>query len=132
MKTAPGIPRNQDVCVGDGPFRYHVDDAWPQFSADGTAGEAVAVACDARDRVYVFLRGPSPVRVFEPDGTFVTAWGEGLFVRPHGITIGPDDTVYLTDDLDHTIRKFTPDGTLLLTFGKSGVPSDSGATSQDF
>jgi DNA-binding beta-propeller fold protein YncE len=60
------------------------------------------------------------------------SWGEGLFARPHGITIGPDDCVYCTDDLDHTVKKFTPDGRLLLTLGTSGRPSDTGATSIDF
>jgi len=132
MKTALGHPRNQTVCVGDGPFRYTVEDAWPQFPADGTDGEAVAVACDARDRVYVFLRGPSPVRVFEPDGRFVMAWGEGLFVRPHGIFIGPDDTVYCTDDSGHTVHAFTLEGRLLMTLGTKGRPSDTGATSIDY
>ena len=60
------------------------------------------------------------------------AHGATVHSRPHGITIGPDDAVYITDDLDHTVKKFTPDGTLMLTFGTSGVPSDTGATSQDF
>ena len=60
------------------------------------------------------------------------SWGERLFVRPHGITIGPDDAVYFTDDLDHTVKKFSPEGKLLLTLGTSGSASDTGATSQDF
>ena len=52
--------------------------------------------------------------MFDRDGTFLASWGEGLFVRPHGITVGPDDTVYCCDDKDHTVRKFTPDGRLVL------------------
>jgi hypothetical protein len=28
------------------------------------------------------------VVVFDRDGTFLNSWGEGLFARPHGITIG--------------------------------------------
>jgi streptogramin lyase len=55
-----------------------------------------------------------------------------LFTRPHGILIGPDDAVYCTDDLDHTVRKFTPEGRLLLTLGTSGKSSDTGATSMDY
>jgi hypothetical protein len=121
-----------EIRVGQGLFCYGVEETWAKFPGDGTYGEAVAVACDARDRVYVFLRGPSPVRIFEPDGTLVTAWGEGLFVRPHGLFIGPDDTVYCTDDFDHTVRAFTPAGRLLLTLGTSGRPSDTGATSVDY
>jgi DNA-binding beta-propeller fold protein YncE len=95
--------------------------------------EVAGVAVDSRDRVFVFSRGAHPVIVFNRDGSFAGAWGESLvFARPHGITIGPDDSVYLIDDLDHTVRKFSPEGKLLLTLGTSGRPSDTGATSVDF
>jgi DNA-binding beta-propeller fold protein YncE len=94
--------------------------------------EVAGVATDSHDRVFVFNRGEHPVIILDRDGTFVGAWGEGRFVRPHGITIGPDDAVYCTDDSDHTVKKFTPDGTLLLTLGTSGRPSETGATSVDF
>jgi DNA-binding beta-propeller fold protein YncE len=122
----------KDLEVGQGPFRYRVASAWPTFPGDGAAGEAVAVACDRRDRVFVFLRGPQPVQVFAPDGTLVATWGEGLFARPHGLFIGPDDTVYCTDDFGHTVRAFTAEGRLLLTLGTNGRPSDTGATSIDY
>jgi DNA-binding beta-propeller fold protein YncE len=46
--------------------------------------------------------------------------------RTHGITVGPDDSVYCVDDGDHTVRKLTPGGELLLTLGASGVPSATG------
>jgi DNA-binding beta-propeller fold protein YncE len=124
--------RQAPVEVGAGRFRYRVDPGWPAFPAAGADGEAVAVACDSRDRVYVFLRGPRPVQVFEPDGTLLHTWGEGLFVRPHGIFIGPDDTAYCTDDHDHTVRAFSPAGELRLTLGTRGRPSDTGATSIDY
>lgn len=94
--------------------------------------EVAGVATDSRDRVFVFNRGDHPVLIFDRDGTFVSSWGRGGFVRPHGITIGPDDCVYCTDDNDHTVRKFTPEGRLLLTLGTSGKASDTGATSMDF
>src|SRR5262245_33432317 len=97
--------------------------AWP---------EVAAVAVDSCDRVYVFNRGVHPVVVFDRDGMFLHSWGTGMFQRPHGLTIGRDDAVYCTDDSDHTVRKFTPEGRLLLTLGTSGRPSDTGATSVDF
>jgi len=132
MNDPPTGSSDQNVQVGQPPFRYRVDPSWAKFPGDGPHGEAVAVACDGRDRVFVFLRGPQPVRVYEPDGTLVTTWGEGLFARPHGIFVGPDGTVYCTDDFDHTVRTFTPEGRLLLTLGTSGKPSDTGATSIDY
>lgn len=111
---------------------YIPDDCWAQLPTSWTWTEVTAVAIDSQDRVFVFNRGEHPVIVFDRDGTFLRSWGEGVFARPHGITIGPDDAVYCTDDLDHTVRKFTPDGHLLMTLGTSGQPSDTGATSIDF
>lgn len=113
-------------------LHYRADEHWAQLPAGWSWREATAVAVDSQDRVLVFNRGEHPVLVFDRDGTFLTSWGEGLFTRPHGITIGPDDSVYCTDDLDHTVRKFTPDGRLLWTLGRSGCPSDTGATSIDY
>jgi DNA-binding beta-propeller fold protein YncE len=46
--------------------------------------------------------------------------------------VGSDGAVYFTDDTDHTVRKFTPDGELLLTLGTSGKPSETGASSLDY
>jgi DNA-binding beta-propeller fold protein YncE len=111
---------------------YSADDRWAKLPAGWSWKEATAVATDSRDRVYVFARDPHRVLIFDRDGAFFTSWGQGLFARPHGVCIGPDDSVYLTDDADHTVRKFTPDGRLLLTLGTSGKPSDTGATSMDF
>lgn len=113
-------------------FGYEANDQWAKLPAGWSWTEAVAVATDSQNLVYVFNRGEHPVMVFNRGGTFLRSWGEGLFARPHGIFIGPDDAVYCTDDLDHTVRKFTPDGRLVLTLGTSGKPSDTGATSVDY
>jgi len=118
--------------VGQGPFTFEANAEWARRPPGYSWSEVAAVAIDSRDRVYVFNRGEHPVMVFDRDGTFLKSWGEGFFARAHGITIGPDDSVYCTDDHDHTVRKFTPDGRLLLTLGTSGQPSDTGATSIDF
>lgn len=119
------------IHVGKSPFRYRVDENWAKFPCHGGAGEAVGVACDSHDRVYVFLRGPQPVQVFERDGRPVASWGEGAFTRPHGIFIGPDDTVYCTDDFGHAVRAFLPEGKPGLALG-NGQASDTGATSIDY
>jgi DNA-binding beta-propeller fold protein YncE len=111
---------------------YEPDDQWAKRPAGWDWIEVVGVATDSCDRVFVFNRGEHPVLIFDRSGKFLASWGEGLFRRPHGITIGPDDAVYCTDDHDHTVRKFTPDGQLLLTLGTSGQPSATGATSIDF
>lgn len=113
-------------------FGYEADTRWATPPSGYAWSEVAAVATDSRDRVFVFNRGEHPVLIFEPDGTLIQSWGEGLFTRPHGLTIGPDDSVYCTDDLGHVVHKFTPDGRRLFTLGTRDVPSDTGATSIDF
>lgn len=113
-------------------FGYEAHDRWAALPSGWSWTEVTAVATDSQDRVYVFNRGEHPVMIFDRDGAWLDSWGEGWFARPHGIFIGPDDSVYCTDDLQHTVRKCTPDGRLLLTLGTSGKPSDTGATSVDY
>jgi DNA-binding beta-propeller fold protein YncE len=113
-------------------YHYEALENWERLPEGWSFGEVAGVATNSRGHVYVFNRGEHPVLVFDRDGLFLTSWGEGLIVRAHGITIGPDDAVYLTDDLDHTVRKFTPEGRLLLTLGTSGRPSDTGIVGLDY
>src|SRR3954447_23495772 len=94
---------------------YEVVRGWEQLPAGWSFVEVAGVATDSEDRVYAFSRGEHPVLVFDRDGRFLDAWGEGTFTNAHGICIGPDDTVYCADNMDHTVRIFRPDGTLLRT-----------------
>jgi DNA-binding beta-propeller fold protein YncE len=107
----------------EAPLRYRPVEHWGRLPDGWSFVEATSVAVDGRDDVYVFNRGAHPVIVFDRDGNFRRSWGEGVFRRPHGITIGPDGSLWLGDDLHHTIRQFTPEGKLLLTLGDPDTPS---------
>ena len=96
---------------------FRAVEGWGKLPPGWSFVEATSVGVDSDDNVHVFNRGQHPVIVFDRDGAFLRSWGEGVFRRAHGITIGPDDTMWLTDDLHHTIRQFSPDGKLLLTIG---------------
>jgi DNA-binding beta-propeller fold protein YncE len=111
------------VTVGSGQFTYEVAENWGELPDGWTFKEVAAVGVDRRDQVYLFTRGEHPVVVFDRDGNFLRSWGEGVFKRAHGVTMGPDDTIYLTDDGDHTVRKCTLDGKVLLTLGIPGKPA---------
>jgi DNA-binding beta-propeller fold protein YncE len=102
---------------------YQPVDAWGTLPDGWSLREVAGVATDSRDDVYVFSRGEHPVIVFDREGNFLRSWGEGQFGRPHGMHIGPDDSIYLTDDLLHVVRKCTVDGKLLLEIGIPNKPA---------
>lgn len=113
------------MALGTGDYRYERVEGWGKipegFEITGlgpiATGGIVDAACDSKNRVYALCRGNHPVMVFDPDGSFVSCWGEGHFRWPHGINIDSEDNLYLTDSQMHTIDKFTPSGELLMTLG---------------
>lgn len=109
--------------VGSGEFRYQIVDDWGRLPSGWSLSDVAAVAVDSKDRVYVFNRGEHPMIVFDSEGNFLTSWGEGIFHRPHGLHMGPDDTIYCTDDGDHTVRRCTLDGKVILEIGVPGMPA---------
>ena len=109
--------------VGSGEFSYEVVEGWAKLPPGWMFKEIGAVGTDRRDNVYVFNRGEHPMIVFDRDGNFLRSWGEGVFPRAHGLHMGPDDTVWLTDDGDHSVRQCTLDGKILRTLGIPGKPA---------
>jgi DNA-binding beta-propeller fold protein YncE len=112
--------------VGSGKFVFEEVKDWAQLPPGMKFGECPGVAVDSQDRVYVLSRSENPVTVFDRDGHYLGAWGQGTFRRPHHVLIGPDDSVYIVDDKGHTVYKFTTDGKLLMKIDKSDHPADTG------
>src|SRR3990167_5910856 len=79
--------------MGKGEFIYEVVEGWGKLPDGWSYREVAAVGVDRQDRVYLFSRGEHPIIVFDRDGSFLRSWGEGLFKRAHGITMGPDDSI---------------------------------------
>ncbi len=109
--------------LGTGAFTYRVERDWAKLPDGWRFRDVAAVATDHKDRVYVFNRGEHPMIVFDAEGNFLRSWGEDLFRRPHGLHIGPDETLYCTDDGDHTMRACTLEGKVLMTLGIPGEPT---------
>ena len=109
--------------MGQGQFRYEVLGDWGKLPDGWELNDVAAVAVDKKDQVYIFNRGAHPMIVFDRQGNFLRSWGEGLFKRAHGVHIGPDEHLYCTDDGDHTVRKCTLEGKVVLTIGIPGEPA---------
>ncbi|HJU29441.1 MAG TPA: peptidyl-alpha-hydroxyglycine alpha-amidating lyase family protein [Candidatus Binataceae bacterium] len=114
------------IKVGNDEFAYEIVEGWGMSNDSGVDGtfDVAGVGVDSRGNVYLFNRGPHPVVVLDDEGNFLRRWGDKkTFPNAHAVTIGPDDSVWLTDTFDHTVRKCAPDGKILMTLGVSGKPS---------
>jgi hypothetical protein len=111
------------VTLGSGDYIYEPVDDWAKLPSGWSFKEIGGVGVDSKDNVYVFNRGEHPMIVFDRDGNFLRSWGEGVFPRAHGVFVAPDETLWLTDDADHTVRQCTLDGKILLTLGVPGKPA---------
>src|SRR5215468_6927440 len=88
--------------------------------ADVPKGAYAAVAFDAKGHLYALNRGPKPLMEFDADGKFIRAFGDGLFVRSHGLRIDRDRNLWATDVGGHIVVKLSPQGQVLLTLGTKG------------
>jgi hypothetical protein len=87
--------------VGQGDYKYEIKENWAKLPDGWSFKEVAAVGVDRNDNVYCFTRGEHPVIIFDRDGNFLRSWGEGQYIRAHGVHMGPDDSIYLTDDGGH-------------------------------
>jgi peptidylamidoglycolate lyase len=102
---------------------YRVVHGWPQLPPGFAFDQCPGVAVDSRNQVFVFHRGKDPVMYFEgATGKHLGSWGDGLFPRPHGLTIDQQDNLWLTDITLHQVFKFRTNGELLMTVGEKNVP----------
>ena len=116
-----------------GARRYDVVQGWEQLPSGYVHRDVAGVAVDGEDRVYLICRGDHPIIAYDQKGNFIRSWGEGQFTyRTHGVSVAPNGTLFCTDDGNHTIRQFTPEGKLLMTLGIMNTPSDTGYDGKDY
>src|SRR6266567_1603857 len=84
---------------------------WPTAAKIG-ALSSVAVS---GSHIYVLHRGEPPILEFNNQGKYLQGFGDGLFKIAHGLRIDSAGAIWTTDNGNHVIRKFSPEGKLLLT-----------------
>jgi hypothetical protein len=130
--------------------KFEVDPMWPKpLPNNWVIGQAIGLAIDARDHVWVVHRRDSlsaaeaaqdenppagtccrrapPILEFAPDGTLLRSWGgpaEG-YQWPesnHGLAIDHKGNVWMGGNVgaDSQVLKFTQDGKFIAQFGRSG------------
>ena len=94
-------------------------------------GRVSSVATDSNNQVFVFHRGETadPIIVFDSEGNYLRSFGRGMFGNEHGLRVDRHDNVWVTDNGDHQVMKFSNAGELLMTLGIKG---QAGTTDETF
>ncbi len=95
-----------------------------KIPADVEMGAPSSVVWTSQNRLLVFNRGPNPFMEFDANGNFIRSWGQGEYLRPHGMRLDPEGNIWVTDVNNHVVRKMTLDGDVLLTIGTAGKAGD--------
>ncbi len=119
---------------------YQLAESWPKYPEDMQFEMGSGVAVDADGVIYLFTRdiehwathplamkdkmGKSSISMFSRDGEYLGKWGpsdeRGFALGAHTLYIEKDGMFWTTDRDGHTVKKYTPDGELLLTLGTFG------------
>ena len=93
------------------------------------------IAIDSSDNVYVADTSNHRIQKFSSTGAFITKWGStdygsyggsnpgsgnGEFSYPGGISIDSSNNIYVADNQNDRIQKFTSTGTFVQNIGSSG------------
>jgi streptogramin lyase len=120
------------------PNPYRTVSDWAKLPEGRTWGSTAGVDVDSHDHIWVAERcganscagsNLAPILEFDTSGKLLKSFGAGMFVFPHGIYADKDGNVWVTDGQGkdgkgHQVFKFSPDGKVLLTLGKAGVPGN--------
>ena len=120
---------------GVGKFCYKVDENWGLALADWEDKQwglrkVTGLATDQYDNVYIISRSDRPIIVADKEGNFLREMAKEYkeyFETPHGATLDAEGNLFCVDCTAHVVYKFSPEGKLLMTLGKRGCPSDTGA-----
>ena len=107
---------------------YTVDPDWPRLPAGWTFEETPGVAVDAREHVFVFHRGKHSIIEFDKAGNVVRTWGDGVFVRPHGLRFDNEGNLWAADDLGHIVVKMDALGRVRMVLGRKNTKGETNDT----
>jgi DNA-binding beta-propeller fold protein YncE len=152
LATIASLGLGAELRAQAGPSPYRLVDDWaklPNGRPMGAVGKVTmdpdgehlwaVIRCDARGFDVTPSRFGNecvdsdldPIIKFDMDGNVVESFGGGLFIWPHGMDVGPDGSVWVTDaagsnaipagdSRGHLVYKFSQTGDVLVRLGTPG------------
>lgn len=119
----------------DLPQPYRTTRDWGQLPPGVKWAAVTAVEPSPDGSIYVIHRcfanscagrSEAPILKYDAKGTLLKAWGERMFVFPHGAAVDRDGNLWVTDARGENgkgqqVFKFSPEGRVLMTLGRAGV-----------
>jgi sugar lactone lactonase YvrE len=117
-------------------------DSVPNFlrlPPDMHMGEGAGVAVNSKGHIFVYSRGgtsgpafgntASQILEFDRDGGFIREVGKNIYAWAfaHTVRIDKDDNIWATDKGSDMIVKMSPEGRVLMVFGRKTESSDADA-----
>lgn len=138
MADAPAL-QAEPVAHGvrnDLPRPYETQRDWGELP-EGMVWAAVTAVEPSPDGRFIYVvhrcfenscdgRSEPPIMKYDYEGNLLAAFGEGLFVWPHGATVDREGNLWIADargndTQGHQVFKLSPDGDILMTLGEAGV-----------
>ncbi len=129
--VAPRVLRAEDKAgakakvYGKDAHTYEVVDEWAKRPENEAFGDTHMVQEVADGRIFVHHTGPKSVHVYDPDGKFMTAWGEDMAGAAHGMDLrkeGDEEFLYFAPTSQHRVVKTNLKGEKVFELG---VPKDA-------
>lgn len=132
------------LSAADGPFEPVP--SWPEQLGSVPMGYPSWVDVDANGVLYLFRRcaltcsedphpgpndPPGNVLRYDPNGKYLGEWepkSGGNWKEAHGLQVDRHGFIWTTDVMLHTVKKYSADGTLLMTLGQEGVAGETDDT----
>jgi hypothetical protein len=119
-------------------IKFHAQTDFFQLPPDLYFGEAAGVAVNSKGHVFVFSRGgtigpaygaaAAQLLEFDADGKFVREIGHHLYAWSfaHAVKVDKEDNIWVADKGSDMVIKFSPEGRVLMVFGRKQEASDEG------
>jgi hypothetical protein len=111
--------------IGSGSHTYEWVENWAKIPDHIQPGYTHGVAEDAQGRIYVHNASPHAIIVFDADGNFLNAWGEGFAAGAHGLFLNREvdgEYLYLSATNQNVVVKTTLDGREVLRITTPDLP----------